>query len=220
MDGWINVLRAVHIGSGVLALATFAIPLAVQKGNTLHRQAGWLYVIGMYVAAATAVALAPLRVAERGWEGGRGAIFLAYIGLMSFASAFYGMRVLKQKQRKAAQPMSAELAVPVLLMVAAVAMAVFSAMQDFTLGLAFAGLGLLVAVPQWRTLRRPPDGKTWWLVEHLGSMIIACIGTVTAFLVNNANTVFHSGSSVLVWLAPTLVGVPLLSYWKRKYRRS
>ena len=219
MDEWIHMLRAIHIRSGVLALGTFAIPLVVQKGNTLHRQAGWLYVVGMYVAAATAVALAPLRVAERGWEGGRGAIFLAYIGLMSFTSAFYGMRVLKQKQRKAAQPWSLELEVPVLLMLASLAMAAFSAAQGFTLGLVFAGLGLLVAVPQWRTLRRPPEGKAWWLVEHLGSMIIACIGTVTAFLVNNVNTFFPQHVGVFVWVVPTLVGVPLMSYWKRKYRK-
>jgi hypothetical protein len=50
-------------------------------------------------------------------------------------------------------------------------------------------------------------------------MATACSGTVAAFLVNNASTVFRQGSSVWVWLAPTLVGVPLLSYWKRKYRK-
>jgi len=47
-------------------------------------------------------------------------------------------------------------------------------------------------------------------------MIVSCIGTVTAFLVVNAGR-FVPGYALGAWLFPTVVGVPLLVMWRRKY---
>ena len=52
-------------------------------------------------------------------------------------------------------------------------------------------------------------------------MIGTCIATITAFLVVNVRMLgFQSPSLVLaVFLAPTLIGVPGMKLWERKYRR-
>jgi phosphatidylglycerophosphate synthase len=60
-----------------------------------------------------------------------------------------------------------------------------------------------------------PVPPTAWLRRHIGFMMGAYIATFTAFLVTNG----PSGYGLSVWLGPTLVGVPLLLYWGRKYSR-
>lgn len=45
---------------------------------------------------------------------------------------------------------------------------------------------------------------------------VALAATLTAFLVTNARS-FGQGSNVWVWLSPTLVGVPLMTAWRRRY---
>ena len=53
-----------------------------------------------------------------------------------------------------------------------------------------------------------------WLYRHIGKMSGAYIATVTAFLVTN----IHFLPSTIVWLAPTVIGTPLIAYTIRKYK--
>lgn len=215
---FVDVLRAVHILAGVLALATFAIPLWVTKGNLVHRRAGWLYVGSMVTGAATAILVAPLRLTERPVEQWGPPIFLAFVGLLSFTSCFHGVAVLGARRRgQAARPV--DRAVPALLLGASVALLGYAVWSRFLLAGLFVPLGLLVAVPQLRAAAGPPPSPNAALVAHLTSMIIAVIGTLTAFLVTNARVFGGLGNHPLVWLFPTLVGVPLMRVFARRYRK-
>jgi len=51
------------------------------------------------------------------------------------------------------------------------------------------------------------------------SMLGSSIAAVTAFLVINAGRIGLPSHSLIVWLAPTAVGVPLTIVWVRHYRR-
>jgi hypothetical protein len=168
----------------------------------------------MFAVAATALAIAPVRMLQRPVDQWPFPIFLAFVAFLSFTSAFYGVAVLKQKQRTAPHRKPIHLAVPALLLIASVAMFAFAASIGFTLGMLFAPLGAIVAVRQLLTLRAVPARKTWWLTEHLGAMIISTIATITAFLV-----VKIGAGGLLVWFVPTIVGVPLLIYWRRTYQK-
>lgn len=44
-----------HVGCGFAAVAGAIVALAVRKGSTLHKRAGWIFVIPMVVAAVTAL---------------------------------------------------------------------------------------------------------------------------------------------------------------------
>lgn len=65
-----HALRALHIAAGATAPLTFAVPLVVAKGNAAHRRVGWIYTAAMYAAAATAVAIAPVRRHSAPWASG------------------------------------------------------------------------------------------------------------------------------------------------------
>ena len=218
MEQAVEILRAVHIAAGFLALAVFWLPIAVPKGNAIHRRAGLVYVYAMFAVAVTALAIAPLRLVLWPREAWGRPIFLAYIALLSFTSAFYGWRVLKQKQRKTPHEGRWDLAVPALLLVSTLALAGYGLSTGFKLALYFVPVGLLVSVPQLRVLRSAPVSKTWWLVEHLSVMLVSCIATLTAFLVVNVGRLTGSSGSPLVWLAPTFVIVPLIIYWQRLFK--
>ena len=57
----------------------------------------------------------------------------------------------------------------------------------------------------------------WWF-EHMRSMLGACIAATTAFLVVNANRLGFETFSLVVWLAPTIIGIPTIAIWTRYYR--
>jgi hypothetical protein len=53
----------------------------------------------------------------------------------------------------------------------------------------------------------------------MSAMLGACIAATTAFLVVNAPLAGLPRTSMIVWLAPTLVGTPLTAIWTAYYKR-
>ena len=53
----------------------------------------------------------------------------------------------------------------------------------------------------------------------MGSMLGSCIAATTAFLVVNAGRLGVETFSLLVWLTPTIIGVPTIAIWTRYYRQ-
>ena len=206
-----------HITAGMTALGVFWVPLVVTKGNRVHRRVGWVYVVAMFVAAATALSIAPIRLLQRPREGWRAPLFLAYIAVLSFTAAFYGVRVLRQKKRTDTHRIAIDWVPPCALVASAVGIAAYGITSDFRLAVYFAPVGLLVALPQLNALRTKSVAKGWWLVQHLSAMLISCIATITAFLVVNAGRFLGAGSHPAVWLGPTVIGAVLVTYWKRRY---
>lgn len=209
-------VRGLHIAGGLLALASFAVPLVTRKGGAVHRKVGWAYVIAMYVAAASGATMVFLSMAMDRVRPGL--IFLAYVAWVAFTSAFYGVRVLKQKGRSAPHRDVVDLGVPVLLLVFTVALIVYSVSVGFSLGLYFSPIGFVTAGTQLKAMLRPPERKSFWWTEHMGGMLPACIATLTAFAVTNVPS--GAGSWALAaWLGPTVIGVPGLLVWTGFYRR-
>ena len=56
-----NILMAIHVGAGLLALPTGAIAVAARKGGRLHARAGTLFFASMLVLGVTASILEPMR---------------------------------------------------------------------------------------------------------------------------------------------------------------
>jgi hypothetical protein len=77
----------------------------------------------------------------------------------------------------------------------------------------FGAGGIVLAIRQIRMLRAVlPD----WLTVHLVSMGGAYIATVSAFLVVNLSAILPQA---VVFMTPTLVGVPLIALATARYRR-
>lgn len=170
----------------------------------------------MIVASGASWVIAPLRMLERPASQWPSSIFLAYVGIMSFAAATYGVRILQQKSRSTPHPFSLDYVPSMILLAATPVMMIYSAIAGFTLGVLFPVLGFLVAAPQLRTLRSSPRDRRFWLEGHIGAMLIACISTLTAFLVVNAAHYFSGNVVTVVWFLPTVALVPLMVRWQRK----
>lgn len=211
------MVRGLHIAGGVVALFTFVVPLLSKKGGLVHRRAGKVYVAGMFVAAITGVAILPLRFFGDRVVDLRRHVFLAYVGVLAFNSAFQGVRVLRSKGRTDALPFGVEHAVAGLLLVAGLASAAFGIVVGHGLSIGFGALGVFLASTDLRALRRPVPYKQSWYVAHMSRMGAACIATVTAFLVVNAGAVLPASWAILAWVAPGVIGGALLTYWGRVY---
>jgi hypothetical protein len=93
------------------------------------------------------------------------------------------------------------------------------AVQRSPLFLAFAILGGVLGWRQLRFFRRPPATKMDWWYAHMTNMLVACISTVTAFAVVNASRLGLGDHTLVVWLAPGVLGGIGITVWVRHYRR-
>ena len=85
--------------------------------------------------------------------------------------------------------------------------------------IAFSTIGLLNGSGQlvyW--LRRPTAHMHWWFA-HMGNMLGACIAATTAFAIAGGRRVGLPGDSLLTWLGPTVLGLPVIAVWITYYRR-
>lgn len=84
--------------------------------------------------------------------------------------------------------------------------------------LALGSLGVWTAGSDLRRFTYPdkaPSSKVEWLFDHIGGMVGAYIAVMTAFLVVN----FDWLPGLVGWLGPTVVGIPLIAFWRRTYRK-
>lgn len=215
----VETIRAVHIVAGTLALGSFGVPLISRKGGPLHRRAGWIYCYSMWAAAVAAWAICAARLIDDDASNDVPAVFLAFVGLLAANGAATGVRVLRMKTRAAETPSKVDVGSSALLLAASVGLGVFGIVHGATLSVAFGALGTFLAVRQLRSWLRRPAGKFDWWYAHMGNMLAACIGTVTAFLVVNVPRFGLNRYGLFFWLGPGVLGGVAITVWTRHYRR-
>ena len=236
-------LRWIHIAAGSLGLLAFWIPAIAKKGGRVHVKAGWFYVICMSVVVATAFSLSglafawPLRVrtfahALSAEEAARFvrtsrevAFFLAYLGGITLAAGWQGVRVLQTRRAPTTLRSPFTLALNVAVVLAALGCLAMGLLLHNTVFLVMSPIGFLVSGGNLSYLLRGPQTKMHWWYEHLSSMIGTGIAGYTAFLVFGGSRLFpalaHTQFHVLFWIMPTIIGVAAISfttaYYKRKF---
>jgi hypothetical protein len=197
-----------------------AVPSASAISRLTHRRAGWVFVTGMTVVSITALILAGTRwlvdPTRRGREAGA---FLFFVAILTATSVSGGVRVLRAKARIAPHRHAWDVGWPVLLTALSLAAAFYGLSTGHHLFTAFSMIGLLVGGGQLAYWLTPASHPMHWWFEHMGSMLGSCIAATTAFLVVNAGRLGFETFSLLVWLTPTIVGVPTIAIWTRYYRQ-
>ena len=217
-----RMLLAIHIAGGIAALLSMCIPLVARKGSPTHRRAGWVFVTGMTIVSITSLMLAAERFVTVPWPGARtSALFLGYLGILTGGGVSAGVRVLRFKQRMTAHRHLWDVAVAASIPSLGVALGIYGLAIGAPLLVAFALVGVFSGSGQlayW--LQRPGHRMHWWFA-HMDLMLGSCIAATTAFLVNNSGRLGLGSSNdrLIIWLAPTAVGVPALIIWTRYYRR-
>lgn len=224
----LSAIIFVHLSAGFAALALMWIPLLSAKGSKLHRRAGIAYVVAMIIVAITALVAAAIRIqaalaAGKPLAAARFSVFLAFIALLAFTSAYCGVRILKQKSRTGPHTNALDIGIPGALLACSVAMSIWG----FTLGDPllswFPLVGMVVAGGPLRTQLLPPTDRMFWFYQHITSMLASCIATVTAAIVVNYQTVNNilgvRVPPVLLWLSPSIIGAAIIVVSTAKHRK-
>ncbi|AFH59362.1 DUF2306 domain-containing protein [Paenibacillus caseinilyticus] len=217
-----DAFRLLHIAGGFLALFTFWIPLVTVKGGRTHNRSGWFYVYCMGFVALSALYMGVYRIfldpsADESliafsW-------FLIFIAILSSASAWYGLRVLRIKSRRAPHRGLGDLGFSLLLFLSGIAVCIYGFRIGFPLLQYFPLIGIVLGAQQLYYWRSVPKTRRHWILEHIGAMMGCCIATITAFTVFGAPRLLGVSSvSIILWFLPTIVMVPLIIAFSRHYR--
>ncbi|MBP1153915.1 MULTISPECIES: DUF2306 domain-containing protein [unclassified Paenibacillus] len=219
-----TIVKFLHVLAGFTALAIFWVPIVTPKGGKAHVRFGWIYVGAMGTVAVSASYMGVWRIVfdpERNTESISFAWFLIFIAILSAATAWYGLRVLRFKRRADAHRHPLEIALPALLLLSGIGISAYGFYLGFPLLAYFPIVGIFLGSTQlayW--LRRPKQRMHWWF-EHISGMMGCCIATITAFTVFGAPRLLNLSSvSPIVWFVPTLVLVPVIIAMNIHYRKT
>ena len=215
----------IHVVAGFTAIVVLWVPILTRKGNKLHRKSGWVFVISMASISVTAIYMGIYRLlwtpdieaAARSFSW-----FLIFIAILSGASVWYGLRVLKFKRRNHPHRQLLDLLFPLALLVSSIAVMIYGWVIGFPLLQYFPIVGLFLGGTQlvyWVTV---PKYRSHWVVEHISGMLASSIAAITAFVVFGAPRLLQVESvSLFIWFLPTIVFTPMIivftNYYGRKF---
>ena len=230
-----DVFVTVHVATGFVGLGAFWIPLFARKGGRAHVRAGRVFTWCAYVVTVSAVIASAGRivyyrglgigVAEQPERYGF-ALFLGYLGVVTFATVRQAMRVVatRREPEKLRTPFHEALgwaSIAGSVTVAAFALGAWSDVSPILLGLS--PIGIFTGRSMLRLMRDPRARRMSWFYSHLGSMLGGGIAFHTAFAVFGARSLWGyelAGPLAAVpWVLPTAVGIPAIVVWTRYYRR-
>jgi uncharacterized membrane protein len=214
-------LLATHAtAGGIVLISGLLAMLAKPKGGNFHKKSGRVFYFAMvwiFISALLTLILFRFK------------LFMLVIAAFSFYMAFSGRRVLKRKNHRRSTSM--DQAVAILAMAAGIILVSYGMFQLFNhgdeigsiLSIVFGFLTFNVSFTDYRgmTVRTSRQSKMWWWYRHMSRMLGAYIAASTAFLVVNGSTWFGERHWLwMLWLIPTIIGTPLISYWISRYRKS
>lgn len=214
MEILIKGITLSHIAAGIISLIVAPIAMVVIKGGKVHRVSGIIFFWAMTWIFISAIFLSVYK-----WIP-----FLLMIAVFSYYSVVIGYRSIYQKQLHLGKGIIwydwFTMFISGIFNIGFIGYGIFLAITQQLGFFAFLSIGfglggLLLVFGQLKSFLSPPIDKHRWLYAHIGNMTGGFIAAVTAF--STQVMVFMPG--VLQWIWPSLVGVPLLSYWISSYRR-
>lgn len=207
LDAFLELNRWLHIGSGMIGFFVAPVALATRKGGPAHRLWGRVFFWAMLAAGVTALVAASLK----------GLTFLLLTGIFSLYLSLLGYRALYQKrlsrgQRPAAYDWLGSGAA-LLVFLGTIGYAIVT--RNVVAGVFGLG-GTRLAVAELQKLARPAEVDPHrWFFDHMRGFILSYVAAVSAF----SATSFTFLPVAVRFLWPTIVGVPLMIYAVRRYRR-
>lgn len=200
-------LLYLHILAGFISLGIAYVLLFIKKGNKRHKKLGMIYVYGMSTIFVTAIPLSLL---------GEFNPFLFVIAIFSFYLAFSGYR--QGRDRNGAREQIDKVlgvfitATSILFYSMAVSLYLIEDSMWIT-SVIFGTIALVFGINDSRRMKiveRPDFYDRTNL--HLNLMLGGTIATTTAFIV----TIDPFSILWLNWVAPTIVGTPIIIYFSRR----
>ena len=230
-----DALLLVHVVAGFAGLAAFWIPVFSRKGGSTHVRAGRVFAWCAYVVTVSAVIMVAARLGSYRYMGISVAdqpesygfsVLLGYLGVVTFVMVRQGMRVLATRRapEKLRTPVHEALAWASMsssVVAVAFGLTVWSEVSPILLGMS--PIGIFTGRRMLRLMRNPGGQRKGWFYSHLASMLGSGIAFHTAFLVVGAQRLWayeiEGPLAIVPWILPTVVGVPAIVIWSRRYRR-
>ena len=197
MQYLLSISLIIHIATGMLALIAGAVAIFSKKGRKNHRFSGKIYFWSMVAVAITALILSFFKEIH----------FLLMIAIFSFYMTYTGFISINRND------LTPRIFDWLLLFIGLITVG----FMIFSLNIVLIVFGLLfgsfVVTDLLRYLNILKKLNSYRLILHISRMMGAYIATCTAFFVVNV----HFYPAWLVWLLPTIIISPFISYFIRKY---
>ncbi|MGH7550081.1 MAG: hypothetical protein ACREK3_04925, partial [Gemmatimonadota bacterium] len=152
--------------------------------------------------------------------------FLGYLAIVTFATVWHGVRVMRTRRDRTPLRTPFHTAVGVIAILAGAGVLVlgltFDQQARWVL-LALSPIGFLVGSGMLRYARGERKERMAHWYEHLGSMLGGGIAFHTAFLVFGVRRFIDYDLprivALLPWIAPSIVGIIAITIWTRHYRK-
>jgi hypothetical protein len=198
-----------HVVAGILSLLCALIAVAVRMANwpqRWHVLSGQIYTYAMWTIFLTVIPLTLFFKQN---------LFLLVVGIFSAYLATAGWRYAKNRQ---GTPQWVDWALVWLMALTAVVMLAYGIWllsRGVGLGIVmivFSVLAALLASQDIKSMRAGGLTGKARIARHLTMMLAGTIAVITAALVVQVK--FEP--AFVLWIAPTLIITPLISYWRRK----
>lgn len=215
MDITFRVFLVVHIISGTIGLLAGTINILRRKGDKKHKLVGKFFLYSMLSVGCSAFVLSVLHPNY----------FLFIVGVFTIYMAATGDRYLLLKKLNTSQkPKIIDWMLTSFMSVFGIAFigfGIYNLVKGNSFGVVFIVFGL-IGLKFVSTDIKNFGGKStisnFWLTAHLQRMIGAYIAALTAFLVVNGDFMQGILPGYVMWLLPTVVVVPFIFKWTRKFQ--
>lgn len=214
MQNPLTPLFITHASAGCIMLLSGLVAMAAKKVNKYHRVSGKIY-----FGATSLVAITGFTIAL---EKNNHFLLATSIFVMYMVVSGYRSLYLKQLYKEVkAQPIDWLIIVFALIgtlgLLILGALTIMSGNKSGYVPLVFGVIsGAFVRRDILKFTKGPVEQKHW-LYNHIRGMVGSYIAGLTAFLAVNAGFISHN-FSLLVWLAPSAIGTPLIIFWVNKYK--
>ncbi len=203
-----KTLLITHIVAGGLSLLLGLYILLAKKGNAIHKKVGNVYLYAMLINSIVAIPMSYLHPNY----------FLFLISIFTIYMLLTGIRYLDKKSLTDVKMTDWILTIVMLLFaIAFIGFGIFNISKGNSFGvvfIVFGSIGLLFSRQDKLNYKGKSKVKNYFLTTHIQRMTGSYIATTTAFLVVNNQIL----PSILAWLLPTILIVPLIVSWTRKYK--
>ncbi|MEM6967169.1 MAG: hypothetical protein AAF573_20570 [Bacteroidota bacterium] len=221
MDNFSKLVLGLHVAAGFSSIVVFWIPIFLKKGSKLHNKIGKIYMVLMWIVVISAAILSIKNIIIGRYIA---AAFLGFLTLITANPLWYGIAILKNKRGISRSYQRKHMLFHGLIFTAGIFLFGYGIYLEGknagVLMLIFGSLGMLTGKDVYQ-MYTAPSSKSNWIKTHIEGMLTSGIAAYTAFAVFGGRTFFGAWFtgylSVIPWVAPTVVGIVLIKYYKKSY---